>query len=72
MNRKTHWGLLAVLIITTTSVLHININTNENGLSDISLNNIEALAQEAGGPECQPSKGYCTNNGIKSEQSSFK
>ena len=39
-------GSIAVLAIAALTAFNVNINTQENGLSDISLDNVEALATE--------------------------
>ena len=45
MKRKI-LGSIAVLAIAALTAFNVNINTQENGLSDISLDNVEALATE--------------------------
>ena len=49
MNKKKIFGSIAVLAIAAIAAFNININANENGLSDISLANVEALADGEGG-----------------------
>ena len=39
---------IAIFAIAALATFNVNINTQENGLSDISLSNIEALASEGG------------------------
>lgn len=48
MKSKKVFGLLAVLAIVAVAY-NVSINSNGNDLSDVSLANIEALAQESGG-----------------------
>ena len=46
MNKKKIFGSIAVLAIAALAAFNVNINTQEDGLSDVSLNNVEALASE--------------------------
>ena len=60
MKKKKILGSIAVLVIATITAFNVNVNTLENGLSDISLNNVEALATEIGhGAWCCGWFGYC-------------
>ena len=45
--KKTIIGSIAVLAISVTIALNMNLGKQGNGLSDISLANIEALAEES-------------------------
>ena len=66
MNKQKILGSLAVLAIAVLAAFNVNIGTGENILADVSLDNIEALAQESSIiPECVPSKGYCLKNGAR-------
>ena len=40
------FGSIAILAIAAIAAFNMNINTNENGLSEVSLANVEALASE--------------------------
>ncbi|MDR0423816.1 MAG: NVEALA domain-containing protein [Rickettsiales bacterium] len=44
--KKKLFCSIAVLAIAAMAAFNININTQENGLSDVSLDNVEALASE--------------------------
>ena len=44
--KKKIFGSLAVLIIAAITAFNVNINSQEEGLSDVSLANVEALASE--------------------------
>ena len=44
--KKIFFGSIAVLAIAAMAAFNVNMNTQENGLSDVSLANIEALASE--------------------------
>lgn len=46
MNKKKIFGSIAVLAIAALTAFNVNINTRENGFSDVSLENMEALAGE--------------------------
>ena len=45
--RKKVLGSLAVLSIAAMTAFNVNMNSQENGLSDVSLANVEALAFES-------------------------
>jgi len=45
--KKKFFGSLAVLAIAAVAAFNVNVNTQENGLSDVSLDNVEALASES-------------------------
>jgi hypothetical protein len=67
MNRKKIIYSLSMLALTALAAYNASINIRENGMSDISLSNVEALAQESDIPGCIPVKGTCytNSNGIK-------
>ena len=46
MNKKTIFGSIAVLVIAAMAAFNVNVNSQEKGLSDVSLANVEALANE--------------------------
>ncbi len=52
MNKKKIFGSIAVLAIAAMAAFNVNVNTQENGLSDISLDNVEALADEINPINC--------------------
>jgi hypothetical protein len=45
--RKKNFASIVVLAIATMVAFNVNINTQENGLSNVSLENVEALATES-------------------------
>lgn len=45
--KKKVLGSIAVLAIAALTAFNVNINSQDNGLSDISLDNVEALASES-------------------------
>jgi hypothetical protein len=47
MNKKKIFGSIVILAIAAMAAFNVNVNTQEEGLSDISLENMEALAEEA-------------------------
>ena len=66
-NRKI-FILIIAISIATISAFNVSIKTNENGQSNVSLDNIEALAQETDVPDCVPAKGFCCINGVNIDQ----
>ena len=46
MNKKKILGSFAVLVIAAIAAFNLNLNPQEEGLSDILLSNVEALANE--------------------------
>ncbi len=66
MNKKKLFSFIIILSIATLAAFNISINSNENGLSYVSLDNVEALAQETSTPTCIMARGYCTRNGTTS------
>lgn len=71
MNRKKLFIALVILAIATLTAFNANIGINENGLSDVSLDNVEALANESGGQNCLPTRGLCVRNGMKADHISI-
>ena len=53
MNKKKIFGSIAILVIAAIAAFNVNINTQEKGLSDISLANAEALASEVSYVVCE-------------------
>ena len=49
MNKKKIFGSITVLAIAAMVAFNVNINSQEKVLSEVSLANIEALADESGG-----------------------
>ncbi|MDR0574283.1 MAG: NVEALA domain-containing protein [Tannerella sp.] len=45
MNKKRIFGSIAVLAIAAMATFYVNVNTQENGLSDVLWKNVEALAE---------------------------
>jgi len=78
MKKKLFFGF-AVLAIAAVGTFTMNVNSNDYGLSDIALANVEALAQSEGGSGCQgclewkkdfDSAGVkCKSNGCEEEYS---
>jgi hypothetical protein len=59
MKKKVFYGS-AVLVIAAVAAWNVNLNSQSNDLSDISLANVEALAEES--DEC-PNGCYCNGDG---------
>lgn len=57
MKKKISGGITALIIITTVAMFNVNINTQKSNLSDISLENVEALASGENSASCYF---YCT------------
>jgi len=59
MNKKKIFSSIAVLAIAAMAAFNANVNIQDNGLSDIVLNNIEALgtSEDDGSVRCCPDKG---------------
>ncbi len=57
MDKKKFLGLLAVLMIAAVAAWNVNLNSQKDVLSDLSMENVEALADESGGgkPDCSTS-----------------
>ena len=68
MDKKKILILTVACSIAIISAFNVSIKTSERGLSNVSLDNIEALAQETNIPTCVPVRGHCTRNGISSDQ----
>ncbi len=56
MNKKSILGLLAVLMIAAVAAFNVNLNSQKETLSDLAMENVEALAN------CESGSGYirCT------------
>jgi hypothetical protein len=63
MNKKKLFSSIVIISIATLAAFNMNINSDENGISDVSLDNVEALAQETAPLTCIKVRGYCTING---------
>ena len=55
--KKKFFGSIVVLAIAAIAAFNVNVNTQWKGLSDISLQNIEALASEVDAEFCTQSSG---------------
>jgi hypothetical protein len=64
MNRKRLFIFSTALVIAVLAALNAGVRTNKSGLSDVSLDNIEALAQESDSSGCSPVRGICNKHGI--------
>jgi len=72
MNKKRLFSSITIFTIAILAAFNTSINTNENGLSDISLDNVEALAQESNTPDCVSAKGFCIENTIRTDHVALK
>jgi hypothetical protein len=64
-NKKINFFLIFALSLAALAAFNMSINSGKNVISNISLENVEALAQETSVPDCMPTKGFCYVNGIK-------
>ncbi|MDR0699297.1 MAG: NVEALA domain-containing protein [Tannerella sp.] len=46
MSKKNFFGLSVVLVVAAIAVFNVNVNAWKESLSDVSLENVEALANE--------------------------
>ncbi len=46
MNKKSIFGLLAVVMIAAVAALNVSLNSQKEKLSDLAMENVEALASE--------------------------
>ncbi len=51
MKKKKYSGLLAVVMIAAVAALNVSLNSQKETLSDLAMENVEALADESGGSE---------------------
>jgi hypothetical protein len=58
--KKKIFGFIAVLAIAALAAFNVNVNSQENGLSDISMENIEALASEDTNSNCKWKQMKCS------------
>ena len=64
-NKSKNYFLATALSIAAIAAFNISINADWSKTSNISLENVEALAQETNAPICVPTKGFCYSNGIR-------
>ena len=74
MNRKKIAGITALLAVALITAFHVKMITFEGRLTDVSLDNIEALAQDESGmpPNCIQVKGFCLTNNIQYNHLAFE
>ena len=73
MNKKKILIVIALSAIASFSLFHLKMNTNESRLTDVSLENVDALAQESGNPpDCFQAKGFCVDETYKDNYMSFE
>ncbi len=53
MNKQIFFGLLAVVMIAAVAALNVSLNSQKETLSDLAMENVEALASESGGSHCR-------------------
>ncbi len=59
MNKQNFFGLLAVVMIAAVAALNVSLNSQKETLSDLAMENVEALADESsGGSNTGPGKVY--------------
>ena len=73
MKRKKIFFIITLLAITSLAAFHLKINTSGRGLMDISLSNVDVLAQESGTPpSCVQVRGLCVDKNIQYDYLSFE
>ncbi len=60
MNKKKFSGLLAIVMIAAVAALNVSLNSQKETLSDLAMENVEALADESGGNKYY--QYHCGNN----------
>ena len=71
-NKKINFFLIFALSLAALAAFNMSINSGKNVISNISLENVEALAQETSVPDCVPARGFCCKNGISAERLSVE
>ena len=73
MNRKKISGVIALSVIASLCAFHLSVNRSKSGVTDVSLANVEALAQESGNPpKCISAKGFCVINNFTHDHMAFE
>ncbi len=58
MKKKKYSGLLAVVMIAAVAAWNVNLNSQKETLSDLSMENVEALASESALGDCKYNPWY--------------
>ena len=74
MNRKKILFIITLLTIMSLTVFHLKMNKSVSKITDISLSNMNALAQESDTlADCISVKGFCViNDNVHTDQMGFK
>jgi len=72
MKRKIITITIVVSAVVSFAVFNVSNNPDNIKFTDISLDNVEALAQESGEPECVHIKGICCKMIFTPESLSFQ
>ena len=72
MNRKKILVITVLMTVFFLAAFHVKLNSSDSRLIDVSLDNINALAQESNNPpNCYQAKGFCVINDMKYDYLEF-
>ena len=73
MNRKKILGIVILITVVSLAVFNMNIPADKSASNDVSLLNVEALAQqETDPPDCVQIRGFCQTPTYSTDQLGFK
>jgi hypothetical protein len=72
MNKKSVLLIVVFCVASFITVLNVNIQSDIIQFSDVSLDNVEALAQESDEPDCVQIKGVCFGKVGEFDRLAFK
>ena len=72
MKRKNMFVIMALSAVAAFAVFNVSIHWDNVKISDISLDNVEVLAQESSEPDCALVKGVCFGITITSGHLGFQ
>ena len=72
MKRKSIIITIVMSAVVSFAVFNVSNHPDNIKFTDISLDNVEALAQESGEPDCVPLRGVCYNNIFSVEYLKFQ
>ena len=73
MKRKKMYCVILLIAVVIVAAYNMNIHSDKIKLTDVFLDNVEALAQESDNPpECVPLKGVCIIYDFSTDYLTFK